>query len=304
MRALNYNHLRYFWVVAHEGRLTQAAERLGVSQSALSTQLKKLETQIGRDLFERRGRTLVLTEAGRRALDYADAIFAAGDELLEALRPEGRAARRTLRVGSLATLSRNFQAAFLRPLLAREDVVASLRSGSLAELMPLLQAHRLDVVLVNQPPQRDADSAWTAHQIAEQPVSVVGSPARLGDGGAFGENDACGLADLLTAHPVIVPSRASGVRSGFDALVMRLDLRPEIIAEVDDMAMMRVLARENVGLAVLPPIVVRDELHNGRLIEAATLPGLVESFFAITPQRHIPDALVGELLEAAARDAL
>ncbi len=104
---LSYAHLRYFWMVAREGSLTRAAHRLRITQSAVSVQLKKLEDDLGQRLFERRGRGLVLTNAGRIALDYAESIFALGEELVEALEQEGRAARQTLHVGVLATLSRN-----------------------------------------------------------------------------------------------------------------------------------------------------------------------------------------------------
>ncbi len=118
MAELNYNHLRYFWAVAHDGNLTRTAQRLNLSQSALSVQIRNLEQRLGHALFERRGRQLHLTEAGRIALDHADSIFAAGDELIGTLKQAGRV-RQALRVGALATLSRNFQLRFLRPLLGR-----------------------------------------------------------------------------------------------------------------------------------------------------------------------------------------
>ncbi|MBK8211776.1 MAG: LysR family transcriptional regulator, partial [Rhodospirillales bacterium] len=108
MVELNYNHLRYFWAVAHDGNLTRTAGRLNLSQSALSVQIRRLEERLGHALFERRGRQLHLTEAGRITLDHADAIFATGEELLGTLRQTGRA-RMVLRIGALATLSRNFQ---------------------------------------------------------------------------------------------------------------------------------------------------------------------------------------------------
>ena len=82
---LNYHHLRYFWAVAHEGNLTRTAQRLNLSQSALSVQIKQLEDRLGHALFERRGRQLHLTEAGRIALDHADAIFSTGQELVATL---------------------------------------------------------------------------------------------------------------------------------------------------------------------------------------------------------------------------
>ena len=132
---LNYNHLRYFWAVAHNGNLTRTAEQLHVSQSALSLQIKKLEEQLGHDLFERRGKQLLLTEAGRLVLDHADVIFASGDELLSTLKGEG-AAHEVLRVGALSTLSRNFQIEVLGPLaeVSYQRGFATLNPGDLCVL--------------------------------------------------------------------------------------------------------------------------------------------------------------------------
>ena len=122
MAQLNYHHLRYFWAIAHAGSLTKAAEQLHLSQSAVSVQLAKLEAQLGHPLFDRLGRSLVLTEAGRIALDYADTMFQAGDELLSTLRSQPAMNRPVLKVGALTTLSRNFQMEFLRPLMGRADI--------------------------------------------------------------------------------------------------------------------------------------------------------------------------------------
>ncbi|KTF69519.1 LysR family transcriptional regulator [Sphingomonas sp. HT-1] len=290
MRDLNYNHLRYFWAVAHDGNLTRTAARLAVSQSALSTQIRKLEDRLGHPLFEREGRRLVLTEAGRIALDHADAIFATGDELLDVLRETGRA-RQAVRVGALATLSRNFQIGFVEPLLHRADVELVLRSGSAAELMQALASLQLDVVLANQPPARDSITPYLATRLAEQRVSLIGRASARGAGSD--------LASLLAQHPVILPTPESTVRTAFDSLVAALGVRPQIAAEVDDMAMMRLLARAGAGLAVLPPIVVRDELESGMLIELDQLPQITESFYAVTLERRFPHPLVGELLRAA-----
>ena len=288
MAGLNYNHLRYFWAVAHDGNLTRTAERMNLTQSALSVQIRKLEEWLGHPLFERRNRQLHLTEAGRIALDHADAIFATGEELLGTLRNAG-AGRRALRVGALATLSRNFQMAFLRPMLGREDIELILRSGSAAELLRSLEALNLDVVLINQPPARDALAPFVAHRLAEQPISLIGAPERLARSSAS-------LADRLRTHPVILPTPGSSVRTGFDALSDRLGVRPRIAAEVEDMAMMRLLAREDVGLAVLPPIVVKDEIASGVLIEAEQLPGIAETFYAVTMERRFPNPLLRALL--------
>lgn len=289
MSTFNYNHLRYFWAVAHDGNLTRTAERLNLTQSALSVQIRKLEARLGHALFERRGRQLHLTEAGRIALDHADAIFAAGEELIGTFRNTGEI-RRVLRVGALATLSRNFQMTFLKPLLGRNDIELVLRSGSSSELFQSLEALSLDVVLVNQTPERDQLTRFVAHRLAEQPVSLIGTRARLGK---IRKDD---LAERLSSNPIILPTTDSSVKIGFDALVDRLGIRPQIVAEVEDMAMMRLLAREDIGLAVLPPIVVKDELESGVLVEADRLPGISETFFAVTMERRFPNPLLKPLL--------
>lgn len=293
MPELNYHHLRYFRAVAHEGNLTRAAEKLFVSQSAVSVQIRKLEQALGHDLFDRVGRDLVLTEAGRIALDHADEIFSVGRQLVDILGERGQE-RVVLRIGSQATLSRNFQLRFLEPLFSRSDVEIVARSGTFAELISQLEAHQLDVVLANWAPPRDHATRWVAHTIAYQGLSLIGRPEGETDSEAAGE-----LADLLEGAPLILPARESSVRVGFDALVDRMDLRITVAAEVDDMAMLRLLTRQGVGRAVIPPIVVRDELASGELVELAHLPGLRETFYAITPSRRFPNPLLRELLEAA-----
>jgi LysR family transcriptional activator of nhaA len=290
MARINYNHLRYFWAVAHEGSLTGTAERLNVSQSTLSVQIRRLEERLGQALFERRGRRLELTEAGRIALDHADAIFAAGDELVGTLARTG-GGRQALRVGALATLSRNFQLDFLRPVLSRSDVEVVLRSGSAGDLLQALESQQLDMVLVNQAPATDSMTHFVVHRVAEQRLALVGAPALLRKG-----DD---LESLLKRHPVILPTRGNSLRAGFDALVDQLDIDVAVAAEVDDMAMIRLLAREGIGLAVVPPIVIKDELAAGHLVEAAQIPGLTETFYAVTVSRRFPNPLVAELLDAA-----
>lgn len=290
---LNLKHLRYFWAVAHEGNLTRAAARLHVTQSAVSIQIKTLEEDLGSPLFERRGKQLVLTESGRIALDHADAIFGLADELVSTLR-EGALEQRVLRVGAVATLSRNFQLGFVKPLLHRKDVEVVIRSGSLRDLLRNLEAHQLDVVLATSSPTRDAATSWTPHAIARQPVSLIGRPEHARDGR--------GLDELLRDEPLVLPTAESGIRAGFDALAESMNIRPRIAAEIDDMAMLRLMAREHHGLAVIPPVVVKDELELGVLTEVEQLPHLHETFFAITLRRRFPNPLLAELISERSDD--
>jgi LysR family transcriptional activator of nhaA len=265
---INLHHLHYFWAVAHEGSLTRSAQRLRVSQSAMSSQIRLLEGSLGEALFDRVGRGLALTEAGRVALAYADEIFATGDDL-RATFAQGRARGQTLRVGAVATLSRNFQESFLAPLLSQ------------------LAAHALDLVLSNRPPRRGADRALRCRRLARQAVSVVGGRRR---------RRRFAFPDDLRGRRLIVPGPESDVRTEFDALCEQLGVPVHIAVEVDDMAMLRLLARDTDALALVPTVVVRDELQSRALYELCVVPGLFESFYAVTVQRHFQHPLLRELL--------
>jgi LysR family transcriptional activator of nhaA len=293
---LNYHHLHCFWAVAKEGHLTRAAERLHVSPSALSTQIRTLERALGQPLFERSARALKLTEAGRVALGYAESIFASGTELVSVLREGRRAQRQVLRIGAVATLSRNFQESFLAPLLARDDVELVLQSGGLAELLTRLRVHTLDVVLSNRRVHGSADEPWRCRRIAQQPVSLVGRPR--------GRRRPFRFPDDLVELPLLLPGRDSDVRAGFDLLCEQLGVRYVLKAEVDDMALLRLLARDAAGVALVPSVVVRDELRSGVLVEHAAVPELFENFYAISVPRRFAPPLLRELLARPESDVL
>lgn len=288
---LNYHHLQYFRAVAHEGNLTRAARALNVAPSALSTQIRLLERQLGQPLFVRQGKSLLLTEAGRIALGYADTISDAGNALVATLREGKRQEREVLRVGAVATLSRNFQRGFLAPLVGKPDVELVLHSGSLRELLAKLETHTLDLVLSNRRVQEDAATAWRCRRIARQQVSLVGPPRK---GAAFR------YPDDLAGVPMILPSRDSDIRNGFDLICEQLGIRVNAAAEVDDMAMLRLLARDGNAVALVPAVVVIDELRAGTLEEYAVVPSLYEEFYAISVKRQYQHPMVAGLLERAA----
>lgn len=288
MAKLNYHHLHYFWVIANENNLTRAAERLHISQSALSIQLRTLEESFGQTLFERQGKRLILTEAGHIALDYATAIFQTGDELLNLMhnRPVGN--RQLLRVGVVSTLSRNFQLGLIKPLLNRNDIELVLHSGSLKDLLAKMHLHTLDLVISNRALPRDAEMNWNCMLLDEQSASLVGKPEAATPNFRFPED--------LQNTPLLLPSMESEIRAAFNFVLEQADIRPLIVAEVDDMAMLRLLVRDSNSLALVPPVVVQDELHMGILIEHYRFPEIKERFYAITPTRRFPNAILREML--------
>lgn len=282
---LNFHHLHYFWAVAKDGNLTRTAVRLRVSQSALSAQIRQLEEQLGESLFRREARRLTLTEVGRVVLAYAEDIFTTADELVATMK-SGRPAEEVLRLGAVATLSRNFQESFLRPLLHEPKVKLRLVSGATHDLLARLESHELDLVLTNRPVRRESGRAWRSRRVAQQGVSIVGHHRQR----------TFRFPDDLSATPMILPGPDSAIRTEFDALCDQLGVQVEVLAEVDDMATMRLLVRDTNAVALVPSVVVRDELRSGALSDLCVVPGLLETFYAITVARRFQHPLIKSLL--------
>jgi LysR family transcriptional activator of nhaA len=195
----------------------------------------------------------------------------------------------------VATLSRNFQEGFLAPLLEQDDLELSLQSGGLDDLLRRLSAHRLDLVLSNQPVQGDQQNPFRSRRIARQPVSIIGPPDAATN---------VVFPDFLQGLRLIVPGAENNIRHAFDQFCDYHKVRPRLIAEVDDMAMMRLLARDTRYFSVLPPVVVRDELKAGSLVDYGALPGVFEEFYAISIRRRFEPASLARLLAQPVGDFL
>ena len=294
MRDLNFHHLYYFWMVAKEGQLTRVAKQLHVSQSALSSQIRQLQDQLGHELFTREGRVLKLTEIGHVVLEYAESIFNLGSELLSLTESGDFLQLRRLRVGSVATLSRNFQENFLRPIISEPEIRLEIRSATLEELLELLRIHKLDVILSNRAVVSDSSATLQCQKIAEQRVCIVGPPGAAARKFQFPQ-------DLASAR-LLLPGPSSEIRSQFDLLMGQLGVKVDVGAEVDDMAMLRLLARDSGALALVPEVVVQDELHSGTLETYWVLEDIVEHFYAITAERHFELLPLKALLEKSRGD--
>ena len=275
---LNYHHLKYFLVIAREGSVTAAAKKLHVAQASVSIQLKKLEDTLGQQLFLRNGRNLVLSETGRVALDYAELIFRTGDELLDVIKHQLSKKKQFVRVGAVSTLSRNFQAQLLRPLLHEEGLGMFVHSGNMKELLTMLSGHLLDVVLSNLPASGSAETPFNSHLINKQQVSLVGKPEVFEPGKFSFPAD-------LNRVSLFLPGHDSNYRAEFEFFMEKNRIKPNIVAEVDDMAMLRLLAMEGVGMALVPRVDVNQELVSKVIFEYHRFRDIKESFFAITSSR-------------------
>lgn len=297
MSRLNYHHLYYFWRVAAEGNLTRVAESLHLSQSALSAQIRKLEERMGKPLFERRNRSLSLTEAGRQVFNYAEVIFTKGKELESLISRGIEPEYQHIRIGMLSTMSRNFIEGFIAPLLHREEpqVHFSLYARGMTNLLDGLARHEFDLVLTNTQlqPSDSPQAAWQSQMLARQPLSIIGPP------------DAEPTLPFPQGYEGlrwVLPGEHHEVRRAFDGYCSLHQYRPKILAEADDMAMLRLLARDSGALSVLPEVVVKDELEQGRLTCFKRLPNVYEHFYAITLPRDFMPTVVSELLARPLQD--
>lgn len=287
---LNYHHLRHFWMVARHGSVTRAAAALKISQSTLSEQLAELEDWLRHPLFERRGRKLHLTDAGRIALEHAETIFTTGHELLTRLRHSGETRKRVLRIGAVGPLSKNLQFDFVQPLLADSRTKVVVVAGALDELARLLREHKVDLVLSNIPLRTDQEANIFNHPLGEVPVFLVGGKKLAAESPVFPE--------FLRGMPLFLPSRQSDVRADFDLLLAGAGIEPFVHAEVDDMALLRLLALSGEGLALVSKIVVERELQSRKIKFMLRVPGLAEKYYAITMRKRFDNAWLGKVVVA------
>ena len=287
---LNYHHLRHFWMIARHRSVTRAAAALRVSQSTLSEQLAELEERLGQPLFDRRGRQLHLTDAGRVALEHAEAIFTTGHELITRFRQSDENRQRVLRIGAVGPLSKNLQFDFIQPLLTDTRTKVVVVAGALDELTRQLQEHKLDLVLSNVPLRADQEQNVFNHLLGEVPVFLVGGKKLAVARPRFPQ--------FLKDVPLFLPSRQSHVRADFDLLLADAGMEPFVHAEVDDMALLRLLALSGAGLALVSKIVVERELQSNKIKFMFRVPGLVERYYALTVRKRFQNAWLAEIVGA------
>jgi len=286
---LNYHHLRHFWMIARHRSVTRAAAALNISQSTLSEQLSELEDWLGQPLFERRGRELILTDAGRVALEHAEVIFMTGHELVTRFRHSGESRQRVLRIGAVGPLSKNLQFDFIQPILADSRTRVVVVAGSLDELTSQLRDHRLDLVLSNIPVRSDQESEIFNHRLGEVPVFLVGGRNFKHPKGAFPK--------FLKNMPLFLPGTQSHVRAEFDLLMANAGIEPRVHAEIDDMALLRLLALSGEGLALVSKIVIENELQSEQIKFMQQVPDLMEKYYVLTVRKRFQNVWISGIVE-------
>jgi LysR family transcriptional activator of nhaA len=296
MEWLNYHHLLYFWVVASEGSVTAACERLHLAQPTISGQLKKLEKKVGRKLFQRSGRGLALTEAGQLVFDYAEEIFSLGRELSEVL--SGRQPDRPLRfaVGVPDVLPKLITFKILEPVLGLpEPVHLVCMEGALDDLLVDMAAHRLDLVLSDSPAHPASSIRVFNHLLGECEISVFGTPDSA-------KALRRGFPKSLDGAKVLLPTRHAVLRRTLDQWFDTSGIHPYAVAEFQDSALTKTFGQAGLGLFFAPRAIEDEICRQFNVAVVGRLPDVTERFYAFSPERKIKHPAVDELTKEARRE--
>lgn len=276
---LNYHHLYYFWVVAREGNLTRAAERLHLAPSTVSAQVRTLEDTLDVQLFTREGRGLALTKRGRMARTYCDEIFGTGRALLAALRKDDARDHPTyLRVG-VADMVHRWLVHRVLTMGARPEVHLVCRSSPPERLVADLAVHELDLVITDSPVGLATDLQVQSQLLGSTPVILAGTTELV-------EPRREAFPRSLDGAPLLLP-HGTALRPDLETWFDELDLRPLVIAEFEDSGVMKAFGRDGAGLFPIPSAVADEvcDVYDVQIL--GELEGLVERVYAITPHRDI-----------------
>ena len=293
MEWLNYHHLRYFWTVAKEGSLARAAEKLHVSQPSISEQIRELESAFGEKLFQREGRNNKLTAAGRAVFGYAEEIFALGRELMNALkqRPSTKALR--LYVGMADSFPKLVTNKILKPVFAMSQTAHVIcREGKLEDLLAQLAAHRLDIVLADEPASSSTNFKTYNHSLGETGTTFCAEKnlaAKLKRNFPQSLNDA----------PALLPTENTSLRRALETWFREQTIQPRIVAEFEDLALMKVMAAEGLGFIALPSVAVNDAVGHYGFQAIGRTEKCRMQFHAITAERRIAHPAVALITSQA-----
>lgn len=294
MEWLNYHHLLYFWMVAKEGSVTQASKRLRLAHPTISGQIHRLEEVLGVKLFARKGRNLVLTETGRTAFRYADEIFSLGHELQDSMRGRSTGQQLRLVVGVSDVLAKSVVHRILEPAFQLPDKVRVVcrEASSLDALMGELAAHTVDVILSDAPAGPGTSVRTFSHPLGDCGSSFFAAPQ-------LARSCRRGFPRSLDGKPVLLPRSDSTFRRTLDEWFASYDVRPQIIAELDDLALASVFAEARLGVFAAPDVIATElrQRYEVQLVGAA--PDLRHRFYAISVERKIKHPAVAAICQVA-----
>ncbi len=292
---LNYHHLFYFWTVAREGSVTRASQHLRVAQPSVSSQLGDLEGALGQKLFDRQGRRLVLTDAGRTAYRYADQIFTLGREMQDALARLEVEVPVRLVVGVSQVIPKLVAERLLQPAIAAApEVHLVCREGRLPDLLAALALHRVDVVLADEPADPNVRVRAYSHLLGEGGVSFFGAARFMSLRDGFPRS--------LDRAPMLLQGEGTAVRRELDQWFEALGVRPRVLGEFEDSALMKAFGQRGMGVFAAPTVIEVEVARTFGVEVIGRTEEVRERFYAISLERRLRHPAVVALAESARRD--
>ena len=293
MTFLNYHHLRYFWAVAREGSVAAAGRALNAAQPTVSTQVRELEGALGTPLFERTGRRMVLTETGRMVYGYADEIFTLGREMLETVSGRGTGRRPRLVVGIADAVPKLIAYRILEPARTlQEPVTVVCLEDKPDRLLPELAAHQLDLVLADTPANPGLGVKAFSHLLGECGVTFFAA-------GAVASRLRRGFPRSLTGQPILLPAETTALRRSLDAWFEREGIRPSVVGEFEDSALLKVFGQAGQGVFPAPSAIAEQVRPQHRVAVVGRTDDVRERFYAISVERKLKHPAVTVIVEAA-----
>lgn len=290
---LNYHHLHYFWMVAKHGGITKAAEKLHLAQPTLSSQIQKLEKSLGTKLFDRVGRSLVLTDTGQMVYRYADEIFTLGRELTDAINGSPTQHSVRLMVGVPDVLPKLVVYQLLRPAIELDDRIRlTCHEGKFEDLLVELAHHRLDIVLADSPIAPQIHIRAFNHLLGECGVTILGTEALT-------KKYRRGFPRSLHGAPMLAPTQNTTLRRALEQWFDKHSIRPEITHEFEDSAVLKVFGQAGHGLICSPTAIEREVSRQYSLRVVGRIPEITERFYAISVERRLKHPAVVAISNAA-----
>lgn len=285
----SYRHLYYFWVVAKEGGVARAAERLGMAVQTVSTQVRELERSLGYALLKPSGRGVALTDAGLAAMRQAEQIFQLGEQLPAAVRDAAGAPTVRLVVGISDQLPKLAVRSLMQPVMQAPHLKLLCLVDEFEDLLGDLALHRLDVVLADRPAPPNPSLKVYSHPLTSSPLAWYAPPALYSAARR-------GFPQSLAKVPVLLPTTHAAVRARLDQWFERMAVRPNLTGEFEDSALLKTFGAAGMGVFPMAGL-VHDELtaHYG-VRRVGACEGVDEHFFAIAAHRKVLHPLVEKLL--------
>ncbi len=292
MRELNLKHLHYFWVVAREGSIAAASDRLLVTPQTISAQLKQLEGRLGQPLFQRRGTGLALTRAGETALRYADTIFDLSKELTATLAAE-RSGGGQVRVGIADVVPKLIASLVLLPVTEQDPPVRLICcENDLGELLAQLARHKLDFVISDHPAPPDPNLRLYNHEMGETGISFMAAYGLLDPGNRV--FPAC-----LAGQPFLMPGRRTALRTTLEIWLRDQNVEVRVAGEFDDSALIKAFGQTGAGVFTCPTAIEAEVSRQYAVSVVGRTQELCERYYLISRGQQLDQALVQTVLARA-----